>query len=136
MCIPGSNRSHRALPRLFATYIAMSAFRSRSDALPSSFAVAIPMLAVMNTSLPSIRIGCRTLAATRSATSVAAWSSVASSMSSANSSPPNRETVSEVRTHVWSRDATTASRRSPAAWPRLSLMVLNPSRSTNNTASI
>ena len=39
------------------------------------------------------------------------------------------------RTHEWSRSATWMSSRSPAAWPRLSLTSLKPSRSRKRTAT-
>ena len=49
--------------------------------------------------------------------------------STTNSSPPNRATVSLQRMQVRRRSATAINRRSPTAWPRVSLICLNPSRS-------
>ena len=57
------------------------------------------------------------------------------SSSTANSSPPRRATVSEERVVLTMRCATACSRRSPASWPRESLMFLKLSRSRNMTAT-
>ena len=54
----------------------------------------------------------------------------------ANSSPPNRATVSVSRRHVPTRSATLRSKRSPIGWPSVSLTVLKRSRSRHSTAAI
>ena len=55
--------------------------------------------------------------------------------STANSSPPRRATRSVSRTQPRRRSAQSTSTRSPAAWPRLSLISLNRSRSMHSTAA-
>ena len=69
----------------------------------------------------------------RSATRAAPVTS-ASSRSTANSSPPSREAVSSLRRLDRTRCAVSTRTWSPAAWPRLSLIVLKLSRSMNSTA--
>ena len=80
------------------------------------------------------RSGIASDSSTRSAVSAASWTSSMSSSRSANSSPPKRAAVSLARTLVARRFATSASTSSPAAWPRLSLIVLKSSRSRKTTA--
>ena len=53
-----------------------------------------------------------------------------------NSSPPIRATVSPALTTPCRRLPTSASTRSPTAWPRVSLIALKPSRSRKQTARI
>ena len=78
--------------------------------------------------------GRRTACRNRSAV-VAAASGVASSHTMTNSSPPYRATESPARATDRRREATSASTSSPTRWPRLSLIALKPSRSTNTTES-
>jgi len=56
--------------------------------------------------------------------------------SRANLSPANRATVSLPRRQLLSRSPMLRSNRSPVLWPRVSLMFLKRSRSSNITASI
>ena len=116
-------------------YIATSAFRSSSSA-PSgppvrASAVAMPIDARTKTSLPSRWNGPSSDARIRAATSAASTPSPPSSSRIANSSPPSRAAVSACRSEFFSRSPTSASIRSPAAWPSESLIVLKSSRSMN-----
>ena len=83
---------------------------------------------------PRGRISFDSRSSSRSATVTESGSS-ASSSRSANSSPPSRASVSLGRIAVVKRRATSSSSWSPASWPSVSLTCLNPSRSTNSTAS-
>ena len=70
----------------------------------------------------------------RSAVSAASWADSTPSSRTANSSPPKRAAVSLARMLVPRRLPTSSRTRSPAAWPRLSLIVLKSSRSMKMTA--
>ena len=74
-----------------------------------------------------------TRSAIRAATSSAMSRGVDATMT--NSSPPTRATRSSARLDALSRAAKVASRRSPTAWPNVSLTALNPSRSMNATTT-
>ena len=93
------------------------------------------MLARGNTCLPSISNSASRARSNRAAASAASARSVTPSSRTANSSPPKRATVSVGRIVALRRDATSRRTRSPAGWPRLSLTVLNSSRSMNMTAT-
>ncbi len=69
------------------------------------------------------------------ATVATALRSVTLSSSTMNSSPPQRDTVSPLRIAALRRWATIFSTWSPHWWPRLSLMRLKRSRSTNSKAT-
>ena len=92
-------------------------------------ATAIPMLALMKCSTPSIENGWAKAAATRSAIATASSSSARRSTRIPNSSPPKRATMSPGRRWARRRGATARSSSSPAWWPRLSLISLKWSRS-------
>src|SRR4051794_41984504 len=70
----------------------------------------------------------------RSPTAIASASPSTSSQRTISSSPPKRATVSLTRSASAIRGATRRSSSSPAPWPRLSLTILKPSRSTKSTA--
>ena len=57
------------------------------------------------------------------------------SMSTTNSSPPRRATTSLCRVMLSKRRAISHSTSSPTPWPYASFTPLNPSRSTNSSAS-
>ena len=97
---------------------------------------AIPALAWIWISRPSMTKPALNRSEICSARPAGSTSWLTSSISTANSSPPKRLTVSPWRTQLRSRSATSASRRSPAAWPRLSLISLKPSRSRNRIATV
>ena len=82
----------------------------------------------------SSRSGSRSDSRTRSAVSAASCALTTSSSRMANSSPPKRAAVSVARMLVARRSATSRRTSSPAAWPRLSLIVLKSSRSRKMTA--
>jgi hypothetical protein len=134
--IAWSNTSRRLPPRALARYMAASAF-STSDsgrARPPD-ASAMPTLMVTNTSASPSANGAVATCATRSAIASACASSAMPSQRMVNSSPPKRATVSPGRMTSWSRLPSATSSRSPALWPRESLMNLNRSRSRNSTAT-
>ena len=93
------------------------------------------MLALTQTSSVPTRIGALRASAMRSATRSAISVVPPVSSSSANSSPPNRATVSPGRADALSRSPTTTSSWSPTGWPRLSFTTLKSSRSRNSTAT-
>ena len=109
---------------------------SCSDVAGVGPAAAMPMLAPTCSSRPSMTNGAveRVDDPLGDRLGVGAAPTV-DSMSTANSSPPKRATVSPVAHRRRSRSATWTSSWSPAAWPRLSLTSLNPSRSRNSTAT-
>ena len=82
----------------------------------------------------SSRSGSSSDSRTRSAVSAASCALTTSSSRMANSSPPKRAAVSVARMLVARRSATSRRTSSPAAWPRLSLIVLKSSRSRKMTA--
>ncbi len=96
-----------------ARYIAASASRISSPGSSPPRAMAIPMLVVTKCSLPARTNGRVNTAAIRSASSIASRSLVSSSSRIPNSSPPNRATVSLVRTACLSRGAAAARSSSP-----------------------
>ena len=95
--------------------------------------IAIPMLAVITNDRPSSWMGDSRRAAIRVATVIAPSTPASSGSSTTNSSPPSRDTLSIGRTAANSRSENWRRTRSPAAWPRESLMSLKQSRSTNST---
>ncbi len=97
------------------------------------------MLAVIRSSCPATVTGAASAALTVAAISAARWyasspSVPRSSHSTRNSSPPCRPGRSPGRTVRRSRSARAISRASPTSCPRLSLTVLNRSRSMNSRA--
>ena len=121
--------------------MAASALRISSSASPGSWVAssplrAMPMLGRTDRSLPCTEIGISNPRTRRSARSIAIPGSLTSSIKMANSSPPNRAAVSISRTASSRRPATCRSTSSPAAWPRLSLIVLKSSRSRKMTAML
>ena len=124
--------SQRAPPARFARYIAASASCSSCSGCSPSRLTASPMLAV-TFSPPACSGGWSREPSSRSAraTGSPSWTPM---VSIRNSSPANRATVSPGRTTEDSRAATSRSSRSPALWPRVSLTLLNPSRSMKYTA--
>ena len=89
----------------------------------------MPTLAPMRATPPDSGNASPMAATIRSATMVMSSTSFTGSVSTANSSPPTRATVSELRKASLSRSATAWSSSSPAAWPKASLLALKPSRS-------
>ena len=134
MCIVARKTSVRPSPAALAAYIAVSALRISSSLVAPDSAGAMPTLARVNSSWPSITNGCSSPAWMRAAIVCASSGSSGSSTRTANSSPPRRATVSELRTQPSSRLATWRSSSSPAACPSESFTVLKSSRSTNRTA--
>ena len=114
--------------------MARSAARtSVSVSCASSLETATPTLAPTSSSASATITGLARMSRIRSATRVAAAGSASSSSSTANSSPPSRATVSEGRRTLPMRRPTSISTSSPWLWPRLSLIPLKPSTSTNRT---
>jgi hypothetical protein len=95
----------------------------------------MPTLADGNSSRPATHIGAPSVSSMRCASSSAAPSPSIRSTSTANSSPPRRETMSSPRTADTIRRPASTSSSSPAAWPKLSLTSLKRSRSRNSTAN-
>ena len=103
------------------------------SASSAGVASAIPMLALVNISIPC-KITCPVIAwRTRSATSIATCSSPRPSHNTTNSSPPMRATMSDGRVALANRLAMVFSNWSPTLWPMLSLTSFSLSKSTNNT---
>src|SRR5664280_901459 len=71
----------------------------------------------------------------RSAMRSISSSPLSTSHTTTNSSPPSRATVSDGRTMADRRRATAISMSSPTSWPSTSLISLNSSRSSRNTAT-
>ena len=109
----------------------MSSSASAGDS-PST--TEMPRLERTMISFWSSRSGSRSDSRTRSAVSAASCALTTSSSRIANSSPPKRAAVSLARMLVARRSATSRRTSSPAAWPRLSLIVLKSSRSRKMTA--
>ena len=130
------NNSARSRPCSLARYMAVSASRRRSAGVSAPWATAIPTLADTTVeSLPN-RMGRAKAVRTRSAAARASVVRTMSPITTTNSSPPRRATVSPGLT-VWSsRRAASRSRSSPAPCPSESLTTLNRSRSRNNTPTI
>ena len=130
-CMCAANTSTRPPPASLARDMATSALRSRcpdpsgvrerdADAgRQRHVPVGDPERLVRRSRRPAVR-RCR-----RSPAALAALS-----ISTANSSPPHRATVSCGGTRPRSRRAACASTRSPAPWPTESLTAVKPSRST------
>ncbi len=127
----GSASSERLPPADLARYMVMSALRSTSAAVRSPAGPStMPRLPRTMRSRPSMLIGVTSAFMMRSASSSTFRSVPGPVVRATNSSPPSRATISPgAVAQDWSRSATSTSSRSPAAWPRLSLMVLKPSRS-------
>jgi hypothetical protein len=85
---------------------------------------------------PPISSGADSAAIRRQARLTQSTRLLTSSISSTNSSPPIRATVSASRAAELRRAATSFNTASPAAWPSESLIGLKPSRSTNSTATL
>ena len=113
--------------------MATSALRSTSPG-GSTSASATPTLAVSAICWPATRNGSSATApASRSAISATSWTLPVSSTRMANSSLPQRATVSCTGTTARSRLAAWASTRSPAPWPTESLTAVKRSRSRKMT---
>src|SRR5260221_3274203 len=128
-CMCAAKTSTRPPPEPFARDIATSALRSRWPGAPLS-AKATPMLAVREISRSATWNGSGAMAPpSRSAMSTMSGALAALSTSTANSSPPQRATVSCEGTVARRRRAAWASSRSPAPCPTESLTPVKPSRS-------
>ena len=135
--IERANTALRARPLSLARYIAASASRSSDSADPRDvLAVAIPVLTVTTSSPPPQLSGCAIASPIRSAMPSASISPLSPSQRRTNSSPPKRASVSPMRNVLFSRSAIARSIWSPAAWPRLSLMSLKRSMSTNSNPRV
>ena len=133
--IDGSKTAYRRDGSDLARTIAISASRSISPGVARpGRPTAMPSDALMNHSRPPIGKGARSSAPMRSAIRRASSASTIGSRMIPNSSPPKRATVSLGRSVPTSRWPTAARSRSPTAWPTLSLMTLNRSRSSRMTA--
>ena len=95
---------------------------------------AMPPLALRGSRCPATTAPCWVAASTRSHTCSTSNAS-ASSIRTANSSPPSRATVSPSRTQDRSLSASSTRTASPAAWPNRSLTGLNPSRSMKSSVT-
>ena len=119
--------------------MATSALRSTSpdglSAAPGATSVrATPTLAVSAICWSATRNGSAATALTsRSAISVTSTAPTAFSIRTANSSPPQRATVSWTGTTARNRRAAWARTRSPAPWPTESLTAVKRSRSRKMT---
>ncbi len=127
----GSASSKRLPPADLARYMVMSALRSTSAGLRSPAGPSTtPMLPRTVSSRPSTLTGASSAFMMRAASSSTPCRVSGPVVSATNSSPPSLATISPgAVAQAWSRSATSTSSRSPAAWPRLSLTVLKPSRS-------
>ena len=124
------------LRRSLARYMAMSArWRSSDTSSPCSGASAMPALAVTASVSPSISIGRDSSALSSLTMAMARSASVTSAMTRANSSPPRRATVACSPTARSRRSETSQRRRSPMAWPSVSLTSLKRSRSSRTMAT-
>jgi hypothetical protein len=125
----GVNSRCRLGPLAFAAYIATSASRRRSSgpvwAGPDA---AMPMLTVIGNRLSASSKGSSKTEQNRRARASPPPASQ-SRATTTNSSPPSRPTTSVGRVRCASREASSRSSRSPAAWPRVSLTCLKPSTS-------
>ena len=121
--ISSLNISHRPRPRCFARYMAVSALRSNvtaasfgdSSANKAGVAIAMPMDALVNISMPCKMTWPVIAWRTRSATSIATCSSPSPSHNTTNSSPPMRATMSDGRVALTNRLAMVLSNWSPTA---------------------
>ena len=86
--------------------------------------------------LPADRDGDATASRIRCATSWSSPRSATCCMSTTNSSPPKRATMSWARTALRSRAAAVRRSASPASWPRTSFTSLKRSRSMNISATV
>ncbi len=128
-----SKSSARSRPSSLARYMAVSASRRRSPGVSSPWAMLIPMLVVTTVDSAPSSTGRARARRMRSAAVRASMCRSMSPMTTTNSSPPRRATVSPGRTVRSSRRATSRSRSSPAPWPSESLTTLKRSRSRNST---
>ena len=130
-CRSGSNSAHLARPSDLAQYSVMSAAFIRSaTVLVAAASASTPMLAETDRVCPARCTGSRSAASTAWPTSATSAVVAGGSSRITNSSPPIRATRWPHRaTHCANRCPTSTSNWSPTAWPRLSLTILNPSRS-------
>ena len=151
-----SKIAHCPPPSDFARYMARSAWCNKSwnrrqscgAAVPAAWAgetpapqamserplSAMPTLALVVMLRPSIVAGACNRSRIRLATSPASSLFRNSSRKTVNSSPPYRAAISPGRMQPTSRRATSHKTRSPTKCPKLSLIVLKPSRSMKQTA--
>ena len=124
-------------PVALASYMAASARRiSPSRFWPSSGYSAMPTLHDTCSSCPSTTCAWRISGIRRCSTSCCTSARPATPcITTTNSSPPRRLTVSCPRTDCVSRAATERNSPSPMWWPKVSLMLLKRSRSMNSTAT-
>ena len=118
--------------------MAVSALRSSDSAVARrgpGTVTAIPMLALIACSKPSISTGSTNVSSKWSANTHASEESRMSAQMMTNSSPPKRATLSDLRHELESRLATSRSTWSPTWWPKRSFTTLNRSRSRKNRAS-
>src|SRR5918999_1137207 len=118
------------LPRPYlSTCLSQDPFPQRRVASTAS-----PTLAETNVSSPPISKAGFNASRTRPATSSASSRPISSSSRIANSSPPNRATVSPGRTDARRRSPTCTNNASPAPCPRVSLIDLKSSTSSRSIA--
>ena len=149
VCMRGSNSTQRPRPLRLASYIAVSASRSRPSASATGWAeVTTPMLALLCRRWPRSSYGRASTCSSRSATVPASAGACRSASSTTNSSPPSRAAVAgwpRATVSGWrppapsrrapcSRSAIWRSSSSPAAWPRVSFTCLKRSKSRNISA--
>ena len=128
-------KSKTLRPRSLARYMARSAFFSRSSGVsPWAGNMARPMDRPTCRLCPSSMKGSAKRSRMCPATLAEASALVGPSMTTTNSSPPRRATVSRRRTAPFRRTATSWSSLSPVEWPMESLMSLKRSRSMSSTA--
>src|SRR6266513_1373410 len=135
---PAALKSEKQLrPAYFERYIAASAFfRTVPWSMLSFGHSAAPMLRVESREWPSTWKGAWNAAMIFCPTTAASSGAERLLSTTANSSPPSRATVSEVRTDFESRCATCRISLSPTACPSVSLTVLKRSRSTSITPTV
>ena len=109
---------------------------SVSTSRPCSGNIAMPTLARTSRVRPWERNGSSIARPSASATTSASSTVVPTGSSTANSSPPTRATRSAPGTAASRRGPISRSRRSPAAWPSVSLSSLKWSRSISSSASL
>ena len=126
-----SQTTNRLRPSSLARYSARSASRSRSIRVGDcSCTAATPTLALVTTRCPLDSSYGRPSTRTTSAATSSKPTACSPCTSSTNSSPPSRPTSAPSGACVRSRSATATSSRSPTWCPRLSLTILNRSRSS------
>ena len=132
----GEKKQKQFRPDDFASYIARSARRSSSSGeVPSSGIIATPMLAPISCSTPPIVYGSPILASNRVQMAATLLLSSRFCSTMANSSPPMRAAKPLLSSPEMIRSATCRKRTSPVWWPRVSLITLNRSRSSSNSAA-